>query len=123
TMLASSAGGLAALAYSWWVTKQPDVLSVINGIIAGLVAITASAPYLTPASSLIVGGVGGVLYILATRLLEQWHVDDVIGAIPSHTCAGVWGTLALALLGDTELWGTGHDRLTQFGIQFTGVIA
>ena len=123
TMLASSAGGLAALAYSWWVTKRPDVLSVINGILAGLVAITASAPFMAPASALFVGGVGGVLCVLATRLLEQWHVDDVIGAIPAHTCAGVWGTLALALIGDTELWGTGHDRLTQFGIQFTGVVA
>ena len=123
TTLASAAGGLAALAYAWWLTGRPDVVSVINGILAGLVAITASAPFMTPATSLLVGGVGGLLYVLTTRFLEQWNVDDVIGAIPVHACAGVWGTLALALLGNPELWGTGHDRLTQFGVQFTGVLA
>ena len=123
TVLASAAGGLAALAYAWRVIGRPDVCSVINGILAGLVAITASAPFMTPAISLLVGGVGGVLCIQTTRILEQWHVDDVIGAIPAHACAGVWGTLALAVLGNPELWGTGHDRLTQFGIQLTGTIA
>jgi len=123
TTLASAAGGLAALAFSWWKTGRPDVISVINGILAGLVAITASAPFMTPATSLIVGGIGGVLCILATHFLERWQVDDVIGAIPAHTCAGLWGTLALALLGNAELWGTGHDRLTQFGVQLIGILA
>jgi two-component system sensor histidine kinase/response regulator len=123
TTLASAAGGLTALAYAWWATGRPDVGSVINGILAGLVAITASAPFMTPATSLIVGGVGGLLCVLATRFLEQWHVDDVVGAIPAHACAGVWGTLALALLGNMELWGTGNDRLTQFGIQLIGALA
>ena len=123
TTLASSAGGLAALAYSWWVTKRPDVLSVINGILSGLVAISASTPFMSPATSLLVGGIGGFFCVQTTRFLEQWQVDDVIGAIPAHTCAGVWGTLALALLGDPELWGNGHDRLTQFGIQLTGILA
>ncbi len=123
TVLSSAAGGLAALAYAWRTTGRPDVNSVINGILAGLVAITASAPFMTPATSLLVGAVGGLLCILATRILEQWHIDDVIGAIPAHACAGVWGALAVALLGNIELWGTGHDRLTQFGIQLTGVVA
>ncbi len=123
TVLASAAGGLAALTYAWKITKRPDVVSVINGILAGLVAITASAPFMTPANALFVGAVGGILCVLATRILEQWYIDDVIGAIPAHACAGVWGTLSVALLGNIELWGTGHDRLTQFGIQLTGVAA
>jgi ammonium transporter len=123
TVLASAAGGLAALAYAWRLTGRPDVASVINGILAGLVAITASAPFMTPATAMLVGGIGGILCSVATRMLEQWHVDDVIGAIPAHACAGVWGTLALAFLGNPELWGTGHDRLTQFGIQLTGALA
>ena len=123
TVLASAAGGLAALAYVWWKTGRPDVGSVINGILAGLVAITAAAPFMTPVASLLVGGVGGVLCIMATHILEHWWVDDVIGAIPAHACAGVWGTLALALLGNPELWGTGHDRFTQFGIQLLGALA
>ena len=123
TVLSGAAGGLAALAYAWRVTGRPDVNSVINGILAGLVAITASAPFMTPASALLVGAGGGVLCVLTTRILEQWHIDDVIGAIPAHACAGVWGTLSVALLGNIELWGTGNDRLTQFGIQLTGVAA
>ncbi len=122
TVLAGAAGGLAALAFAWRETGRPDVGSVINGILAGLVAITASAPFMTPSASLLVGGLGGIICAIATRVLEQWQIDDVIGAIPAHACAGVWGTLALALFGNPELWGTGNDRLTQFGIQLTGVI-
>lgn len=123
TMLASAAGGLAALGYSWWKQGKPEVAAVINGILAGLVAITASAPYLTPLESLLVGGIGGVLCVLATTILERYEIDDVIGAFPAHTCAGIWGTLALALVGNPETWGTGYDRLTQFGVQFLGVVA
>ena len=123
TVLASAAGGLAALGYAWWLFGRPDVGSVINGILAGLVAITASAPYMTPPTSLLVGAGGGVLCIVAVRILEHWRIDDVIGAFPVHGCAGVWGTLALAIFGNPELWGTGHERLTQFGIQLTGSIA
>ncbi len=123
TVLASAAGGLAALGYAWWLFGRPDVGSVINGILAGLVAITASAPYMTPTTSLLVGAGGGILCIVAARILEHWRIDDVIGAFPVHGCAGVWGTLAVALFGNPELWGTEHDRLTQFGIQLTGSIA
>ncbi|MDH5587832.1 MAG: ammonium transporter, partial [Nitrospirota bacterium] len=122
TMLASAGGGMAALGYSWWSQGRPEVTSVINGIIAGLVAITASAPYLAPMESLLVGGIGGVLCVLAARLLERYEVDDVIGAFPAHTCAGIWGTLALALVGNPDTWGTGYDRLTQFGVQLLGVM-
>jgi len=122
TMLASAAGGLAALSYSWRSQGRPEVTSVINGILAGLVAITASAPYLTPTESLLVGGIGGLLCVLATTFLEHHEVDDVIGAFPAHTCAGIWGTLALALVGNPEMWGTGYDRLTQFVVQLLGVV-
>ena len=123
TMLASASGGIAALTYAWRLKKKPDASSVINGMLAGLVAMTASAPYMTPATALIIGGIAGILCVLATSLLERWHIDDVVGAVPVHACAGVWGTLAVALLGDMELWGTGYDRPTQFGIQLSGVLA
>lgn len=56
--------------------------------------------------------IGALICLLVARQLEYWQVDDVIGAVPAHACAGVWGTLAVALLGDPDLWGTGHDRLT-----------
>ncbi len=123
TTLSSAAGGLATLSYSWWKTGRPNVIAVMNGIIAGLVAITACAPYMTPSTSILVGALGGALLIICTQILERLQIDDAIGAIPAHACAGVWGTLALAFLGDASLWGTGHDRLTQFGIQLLGVFS
>jgi len=121
TTLASAAGGLGALAFTWLLMGRPDVPSVINGVLAGLVGITASAPFVTPLSSVIIGTVSAILCLLVTRQLEGWQVDDVIGAVPAHACAGAWGTLAVALLGDPSLWGTGHARLTQLGIQALGV--
>ena len=123
TTLASSAAGITALVYAWRTTGRPDAISVINGILAGLVAITASAPFMNPGTSLLVGAGGGLVCMVTTRLLEHWHLDDVIGAIPTHACAGVWGTVALALLGNIETWGTGHDRLTQLGVQLTGSLS
>ena len=121
TALASAAGGLGALAFAWVFMGRPDVPSVINGVLAGLVGITASAPFVTPTAALVIGAIGALLCLLVTRLLEHWQVDDVIGAVPAHACAGVWGTLAVALLGNPDLWGTGHDRVTQLGIQILGV--
>ena len=123
TMLASAGGGLAALGLSWWRQGRPEVISVINGILAGLVTITASAPYLRPTEALFVGGIGGIICVLTTTWLERYEVDDVIGAFPAHTCAGIWGTLALALVGNPDTWGTGYDRFTQFGVQLLGVVA
>jgi ammonium transporter len=120
TTLASAAGGLGTLAFAWFLMKRPDVPSVINGVLAGLVGITASAPFVTPSAAIVIGAMGALLCLLVIRQLEHWRIDDVIGAVPVHACAGVWGTLAVALLGDPDLWGTGHGRLTQLGIQALG---
>jgi ammonium transporter len=121
TTLASAAGGLGALAFVWFLMGRRDVPSVLHGVLAGLVGITASAPFVTPSAAIVIGAIGAILCLLMTRQLQHWHIDDVIGAVPAHACAGVWGTLAVALLGDPALWGTGHDRLTQLGIQTLGV--
>jgi Amt family ammonium transporter len=122
TLLGGSAGGVAAIAISWYKDGRPDPLSAMNGSLAGLVAITASANIVGQPSAILIGAVGGIVHWAATRLLERLQIDDTVGAVPVHLGAGIWGTLAVAILGDSAAFG-GHDRLTQFGIQCLGVAA
>ena len=121
TTLAACAGGLVALGLTWWLYGRPVVPMVMNGVLAGLVAITASAPFMSLTNAVLVGGLGACFAVWASRVLERWHIDDVIGAVPVHGVAGAWGTIALALFGDPTLWGTGLGRWEQLGIQVLGV--
>ena len=120
TTLAGVAGGVGALAACWVLVGRSDVPRVINGIIAGLVGITASADLMTPVAAIGIGGIAGIICVKATQLLERWRIDDAVGAVPAHVCAGVWGTLAVALFGNPETWGTGLGRWEQLGIQAAG---
>jgi Amt family ammonium transporter len=120
TLIAGAAGGLAGLAAGWKIYHRPDVGSVINGSLAGLVGITASANIMTPAASVLIGLVAGVICIAGVLLLEKWKIDDVVGAIPVHGFCGVWGTLAVALFAAPETWGTGLTRGGQFLVQALG---
>jgi Amt family ammonium transporter len=122
TALAGAAGGLTALMVTWRLLGQPVVDRIINGVIAGLVAITASADLMTPVLSLLVGGIGGVICVLGMLLLEKLEIDDAIGAVPAHLFAGIWGTLAVALIAPEGAWGTGLTRWEQFLVQFQGVL-
>jgi ammonium transporter, Amt family len=123
TMLAPCAGGLTALALSWVVDRKPRVESIMNGVLCGLVAVTAGCHLLGPSQALIIGAVGGLLLLPATMLLEKLQIDDAVGAIPVHLVCGVWGTIGLALLGDPQSFGTGLTRWEQVGIQTVGVLA
>ena len=75
---------------------------VMNGALAGLVAITASCHAVSTSSALFIGAIGGLLMILTDMTLSKWHIDDAIGAIPVHLGAGIWGTVAVALFSDLE---------------------
>ena len=70
---------------------------MINGLLAGLVAVTASANWVTPVGSVIIGGGGGIVALYATRILEKWELDDPVGAIPVHLAGGIFGTLVLPI--------------------------
>ncbi len=120
TNLAAAAGGLAAIAISWLHEGRPVVSQLLLGVIAGLVAITAGCHIVSPWSSIVIGAVGGVAACGSTYLLAKLRIDDVVGAVPAHAVAGVWGTIALALLAPASELSTG-DRMTQFGIQCLGV--
>jgi len=121
TVLAGASGLAAALAAGWIRTGRADVMTVLNGSLAGLVAITAGCHAVSPLAAIVIGAVGGLVMDLACRALERMRIDDVVSAIPVHAVAGVWGTLAVALFGSPEILGTGLGRGAQLGVQLLGV--
>lgn len=136
TLLAGAAGGVAAMTYSWLVShKKPDPSSMVNGVLAGLVAITAPCAFVEPLAAVFIGAVGGVIVILATALLDKIKVDDPVGAAPVHLFNGAWGVLALGLFAsgnpDTAAWngidtpvtGLLYGNPSQFIAQLIAVIA
>ncbi|MCA9283910.1 MAG: ammonium transporter, partial [Phycisphaerales bacterium] len=97
TTLAAASGVLVAAMLSWAIEKKPDLSMALNGALAGLVAVTAGADVLTPMASIVVGGIGGALSLVATAALVNMEIDDPVGAVPVHLVCGVWGTLAVGL--------------------------
>ncbi|MCO6451455.1 MAG: ammonium transporter [Caldilineales bacterium] len=99
TLLAGAAGGISAMTYMWLIgpTRKPDPGLSVNGVLAGLVAITAPCAFVTPLSAVIIGLVAGVLVCLATFLLEKRRIDDPVGAAPVHLFNGAWGLLAVGI--------------------------
>ncbi|WP_035990874.1 ammonium transporter [Leptolyngbya sp. KIOST-1] len=97
TNIAAALGGLAATVTSWIYLSKPDLSMIINGVLAGLVAITASCAYVTLGSAAIIGLVAGVVVVFSVTLLDGFKVDDPVGAVSVHLVCGVWGTLALGL--------------------------
>ena len=115
TNMAACAGLVTALALSMLLYKKTDLTFVLNGALAGLVAITAGPDVATPLQAMIIGAIGGVLTTLAIPLLDKIGIDDVVGAISVHLVSGIWGTLAVAIPG---LNGSGD-----IGIQIIGILA
>ena len=97
TNMAAAAGAVSVLMLCQFVYKRIDVPLVLNGALAGLVAITAGPLLPSIFTSICIGAVGGVVMVLASALLDKLKIDDVVGAIPVHLAAGIWGTLAVAL--------------------------
>jgi ammonium transporter, Amt family len=100
TMLASASGAIVAMIYTWVVAKKPDPAMMGNGLLAGLVAITAPSGYVSPLSAFIIGIVAGVLVCLAVPFFDRIRADDPVGAISVHGVNGMWGQLALGLFAD-----------------------
>ena len=97
TNLAAAAGVLAAISLSRPIMGRVDLITSLNGAIAGLVAITAGPDIVDHYWAIIIGAIGGAIVVLGVRLLEIVKVDDVVGAVPAHLFAGVWGTLAVCI--------------------------
>jgi len=97
TNAAAAAGAIAALLLTQLLYKKPDLTMVLNGALAGLVSITAEP--LTPSIGMatLIGAVGGIIVVITIPLLDKLKIDDVVGAIPVHLFAGIWGTIAVVL--------------------------
>ena len=101
TMLAGSAGALTAMAYVWSRFGKPDPSMLANGLLAGLVAITAPCAFVNSVSAVIIGAIAGVLVVFAVLFVERTlKVDDPVGAIAVHCVNGMWGILAVGLFSD-----------------------
>lgn len=105
TTLAAAAGGLGAMLLSWFAFKKPDLSMALNGVLAGLVGITANCDCVSNASSIIIGAIAGVLVIGGIVLLDKLRIDDPVGAWPVHGLCGVWGGLATGIFGEGQSLG------------------
>ena len=115
TNLAAAAGVMAAITLSRPVLGRIDLLAGLNGALGGLVAITAGPDIVEHYWAVIIGAIGGAICVLGLKLLERLKIDDVVGAVPAHLFAGIWGTLAVCIV-------AGGDLLVQvIGILSIGV--
>jgi ammonium transporter, Amt family len=107
TTLAACAAGLTAMAVAYSMSKKWDVSFTVNGFLAGLVAITCPCYWVSPVGAIILGGVAGVIVVVAVEVLEYLRIDDPIGAVPVHGICGIWGTLSLGLFASGQFGATG----------------
>lgn len=97
TFLASAAGGISTMVYTHFAYGKIDITMVINGVLAGLVSITAGCNVVSPVSAIIIGSVAGVLVDVAVLLIDKQRIDDPVGAVAVHGINGLFGTLAVGL--------------------------
>jgi Amt family ammonium transporter len=107
TTLAACAAGLSAMFYAYPKTKSWDVSFTVNGFLAGLVAITCPCYWVSPTGAILLGGIAGVIVVIAVDVLEYLRIDDPIGAVPVHGICGIWGTLSLGLFACGQYGATG----------------
>jgi len=121
TLLSAAAAGLASLICSYLISGMPKVEYLLNGVLGGLVAITAGCHVFTPALSVLVGFIGGFVLVLSMLFIEhKLKLDDAVGAVAVHGACGAWGTIAIGLLAPGELLAAG-GRWEQVGVQALGV--
>lgn len=131
TQLGAAAGAVAALLIAWAVMGKADVGMMLNGALAGLVAITASCAYVDSWAAIVIGLIAGILVFFSIRFFEKMRIDDPIAALSAHGTAGIWGTLSTGFFATPELveklnvgnpglfYGGGFGQL---GVQAMGVI-
>jgi Amt family ammonium transporter len=128
TNLAAATGALGAMATAWIVLGKPDLSMILNGCLAGLVAITAPCAFVTLPAGALIGLIGGVLVVLAVVGFDKVKVDDPVGALSVHLVNGVWGTLALGIFYDSDVatniaaLATGLSPMAQLMVQLRGVV-
>ena len=116
TNAAAAGGAIAALILTQVMYKKPDLTMILNGALAGLVSITAEPLAPTLGQATIFGAVGGVLVVVSVPILDKFKIDDVVGAIPVHLIAGIWGTLIVPLTNSDASFGTQLYSIIVVGI-------
>ncbi len=118
TCLAAAAGGLAAMFASQFTSGKPDLSMALNGILAGLVGITAGADLMAMWSAIAIGGVAGVIVVFSVMFFDRIQIDDPVGAVSVHLVCGIWGTLAVGIFSPE------HSILVQaFGVMMYALAA
>ena len=114
TCLAAAAGGVSSAIFSNILYKNYDLTMFMNGILGGLVGITAGADQMSPMDAVLIGVISGIIIVLGVALIDKLRLDDPVGAVAVHLICGIWGTLAVGIFGDMA-------GLDQFLIQLAGV--
>ena len=114
TCLAAAAGGVSAAIFSNLMYKNFDLTMFMNGVLGGLVGITAGADQMSPSDAILIGLIAGVIIVLGVALIDKLKLDDPVGAVAVHLICGIWGTLAVGIFGAMA-------SFEQFLIQLAGV--
>lgn len=128
TNLAAATGSISALLTAWILLKKPDFSMILNGCLAGLVAVTAPCAFVSLTSGAIIGAIAGVIAVLAVLFFDKLKLDDPVGALAVHLANGVFGTLALGFFYDNQIatdiaaLATGLSRFDQTIVQLKGVL-
>jgi Amt family ammonium transporter len=121
TNLAAAAGAITAMFASWFFGRKPDVAMALNGVLAGLVAITAGCDCVTVWGSVVIGGLAGVLVYASVVFIDSvLKIDDPVGAVSVHGVCGAFGTLALAFFPTADAAGADYSAMAQFFVQLKG---
>ncbi len=118
TAVSAAAGGLASIFTSWIFLKKPDLSMALNGLLAGLVGITAGADSVTLYSALVIGAIAGIIVVFSILFFDKIKIDDPVGAISVHGVCGIWGTLAVGI----PFFNGGNEDLS-FITQLIGTLA
>lgn len=119
TSLAAAAGGVGAFILSTILYKNMDLTMFLNGILGGLVGITAGADLMSPNEAVIIGFLAGLIIVLGVAFIDKLKLDDPVGAVTVHLITGIWGTLAVGLFGDKA--GAGQFMTQLYGVLIVGV--
>ena len=117
TAIAAAAGAIGAFFTSFFMFKNYDLSMVLNGILGGLVGITAGADVMSVTDSVIIGFIAGIIIPISVTMFDRLKLDDPVGATSVHLICGIWGTIAVAIFGDCG------DGVGSFGAQITGILA
>ncbi|MBR8826467.1 MAG: ammonium transporter [Gomphosphaeria aponina SAG 52.96 = DSM 107014] len=131
TNLSAAAAGLAATATSWILCGKPDLSLIINGVLSGLVAITGSCAFVGFSAAVLIGFLAGIFVVFSVYVFEFLKIDDPVGAISVHLVNGIWGTIAVGLFANPDLYQDGNimpglflsGDLAQVGVQILGIIS